>query len=256
LLFDAVNLINGHVQGSVFPESFTFVDKVMRSTTAFRLFCLLVLVGLAIPTSPAGATAYLSNMGAPFEGYGIGTNWTAQSFETGTNSSGYILNSITIPMLGTDGNPTNGFALAVFSKKGVFPGSSLEVLAGSSDPSVYSTQYVYTSTGLLLQPSTIYWIVASATTPYYFWPTTHAQDYTSADGWFLDTVGSSRATFDPVKHTWTVNPTSTYGTQNFILDATAVPEPSSLALSGFALACLGFAIRRRADIRQGHPRAR
>ncbi len=194
----------------------------MRSMTAFRSFCLLALLSQAIPTLPATATIYLSNPGTLNSGgYGVGTNWIAQSFETGTNSNGYILNSITLPMSGTDGSPT-GFALSVFSRKGVFPGSSLEVLSGSSDPSVYNAQYTYTSTGLLLQPSTIYWIVASATTPYYFWSYTRSQDYVSADGWFLDTVGYSGAMFDPVKHNWQLNSATTYGTEDFILDATAI----------------------------------
>jgi len=231
LLLGPVNVTKGCSQDSGFLGSLMSMDKVMRWMTAFRSFCLLALLGQAIRTLPARATTYLSNTGTPFEGTGVGTNWIAQSFETGTNSGGYILNSITTSMMGIDGSPT-GFALSVFSRKGVFPSSSLEVLTGSSDPSVYGAQYTYTSTGLLLQPSTIYWLVASATTPYYFWPATHAQDYTSPDGWFLDTTNFSRAMFDPVKHTWSLNSATTYGTLDFILDATAIhPEFSVTAIS-------------------------
>ncbi len=218
----------------------------MRWMTAFRLFCLLALLSQAIPTLPATATIYLSNPGTLNSGgYGIGTNWIAQSFETGTNSSGYILNSITLPMSGTDGSPT-GFALSVFSKKGVFPGSSLEVLAGSSDPSVYNEQYTYTSTGLLLQPSTIYWIVASAVTPYYYWSYTRSQDYGSCGRvGFHDTVGKQPRHVQ-IRSNITGNLELRHDLRDrviSILDATAVkPEPSirRVGTATGTSGCLGF----------------
>jgi len=217
----------------------------MRWLMAYRSWCLFALLSLAILIPPAGAVTYLSSLGVPNEGgYGIGTNWLAQSFQTGTNSGGYSLNSITLLMDGTIGSPT-GFALRVYSNVCVVPGAPLEILAGNSDPQVYDALYSYTSSNLLLQPTTTYWLVASATTPSYVWSATHAQNYTSADGWHLDTVGNSRAVYDPVKQKWTAASVTTFGTTKFIVDATPVPEPGSGALAALGLSCLGWLGRRQ-----------
>jgi PEP-CTERM motif len=210
--------------------------------------CLFALLSQAILTLPAEAVTYLSNTGVPNEGgYGIGTSWLAQSFQTGTNSGGYSLNSITLVMGGTIGSPT-GFALAVYSNSGGNPNAILEVLAGNNDPQVYDGLYSYISPNLLLQPTSTYWLVTSAITGYYVWSSTHLQNYASTDGWYIDTIGYSWAVYDPARRTWAANPASTYGTMKFVLDATPVPEPGSGALVALGLTCLGCIGWRRSAV--------
>jgi hypothetical protein len=115
------------------------------------------------------------------------------------------------------------------------PGSSLGSLSGL-DPVAGGVFTYASSSGIMLLPSSSYFVVATAATPVsqgvYEW--SGAGSYTSSAGWAIDedyarsTDGSS----------WT----TAEGKIAFQMgiSATAVPEPTILALAGLGLACMRY----------------
>src|SRR5258705_5840626 len=142
----------------------------MRMKTFLRI--ITVLTVFAEIAARAQGTLYLSNLGehidsnAPF-----GNNqWVAQSFNTGTSSDGYNLESIQLLLNGMFATSSNELHAYIYTDKKGFgfpsstglPGSSLTPLTGPN-PSVQS---VYTYNGsALLSPSSTYWIVLTSTQP-------------------------------------------------------------------------------------------
>ena len=124
---------------------------------------IITLVATVTPTLRAHAsTQYLSTL-TPTDvgGYGVGSTAFAQSFKTGNASPGYLLNSITLVMAGREVG-ASGFGVSIYSNGGSTPGAGLGTLTGNSNPGVGA--YTYTASGLVLDPATTYWIVASAVT--------------------------------------------------------------------------------------------
>jgi len=131
---------------------------------------IVFAVGLFAPriATAQGTVTYLSNLGQASAGsLAVGSDsWLAASFITGTNASGYSLNSIQLAMTDASGNPS-GFTAMLYSAigvTGVFPGSSLGTLNGSLNP-VSGGIFTYTpASNPTLLPSTGYFIVLTAGT--------------------------------------------------------------------------------------------
>jgi hypothetical protein len=200
------------------------------------LFSIVLLAELIAPLfMQAQATLFVSNLGQASGGNGaIGSDsWLAQSFGTGTNADGYVLNSVQLLTDVAYGSP-NGFTVSLYSNSGAGPASNLGSLGGS-DPSTGGV-FIYTTSGIMLSASTLYFVVATAATPTvqgaYNWSAAGESPRTS-DGWIIP-AGYNYST-DGL--TWQLSRQYTF---QMAIYATAIPEPATLALTGLGLAALSF----------------
>jgi hypothetical protein len=175
-------------------------------------------------------TLYLSNLGESGTGFSVGGG--NQSFETGVASNGYVLNSVTLLMGEWLGNASN-FNVSIYSDNSGQAGTLLGALNGNNDPET-AGQYIYTASGIILNSTTPYWIVASCDTgspvpPFppggYAWQITHSPNYVSASGWSIDTSGNSSSAGSGLLLQFSVN-------------ATPVPEPDSFIFWGLGIAAI------------------
>jgi hypothetical protein len=194
----------------------------------FALVLVLVLLPKAVLSQGA---LYLSNLGESSSGGYVGGG--SQNFETGEASSGYILNSVTLQMGGYAPIASN-FSVSIYSDNSGQVGVSVGLLSGNSDPET-AGQYIYAASGIVLNSTTTYWIVAvcdsSSSNPLfppggYIWPSTMSSNYVSEDGWKIDNSGNPE--FPTILQ--------------FALNATPVPEPSTVAIVGLGLIAV---LRRR-----------
>jgi PEP-CTERM motif len=168
-------------------------------------------------------------LGEPSSGSSaIGNNsWFAADFITGTNTGGYLLDSVQLAIADSSGDPS-GFTVMIYSAiigDATFPGTSLGTLSGYLNPSTAGI-YTYTSTtGLVLSPSDSYFIVLTAGTTVangaYEWSVTSTAspgytNYHWGDEVFFAQSGNGI--------NWSYA-SGIYG--QFAIDATPVPEPSS-----------------------------
>jgi hypothetical protein len=207
----------------------------------------LIISGIAfifVPQSPAQGT-FVSNIGATSVGnVAVGSDsWLAQSFLTGTNVGGYSINSVQV-LMGTAGGNPNGFAISIFSASSSplqLPQNNLGNLLGPAP--LTSGVYSYSASSLNLSPSTVYYVVATAASQValgtYNWSATHDPALQNG-GW---SVGSYGVSLDG--QSWT--PTRVNALQ-FAINATAIPEPSSLALLGLGGLCLASGPKRRRQL--------
>jgi hypothetical protein len=146
-------------------------------------------------------------------------------------------------MADATGSPS-GFTVMLYNQSpvpsAIFPGSSLETLNGSANPST-SGIYTYSdASNLVLSPNTSYYIVLTAGTTVangaYDWSLAGIDSYNSSGGWAAN--GGRVYTFNGSY--WTGSPSAF---PQFAIDATAVPEPGFLSLLG--LGSLGFLWLRR-----------
>src|SRR5438046_149607 len=102
----------------------------------FAIVCAVVSAQLLLK-SPATAqgTIFLSNLGqAPVGNGAVGIDsWLAQPFGTGTNATGYVLNSVQLLMNPGVGSPS-GFTAAIYSSPGNDPPVTLLGSLAGSDP--------------------------------------------------------------------------------------------------------------------------
>jgi hypothetical protein len=192
----------------------------------------------------AQGTLYISDLGqTPVASLAVGSDsWIAETISTGSNPGGYVLNSVSVlmnPATGTAG----GFSISIYNKTGdpnaLTPSSDVpQASLGSLDGANPSTGGIisYTTPGILLSPSTFYFVVETAATPVaegaFNWsslspgsaPVTGAEGWGINDVYYTSTNGSS----------WQ----SVIRQDVFQLgiNATAAPEPSTCALAGLALA--------------------
>jgi predicted secreted protein len=198
---------------------------------------VLTVEVFASQTIRSQGTLYVSNLEqTPTGSAAVASDaWLAQAFFTGTNSEGYILNSIQLPMNAASGSPS-GFTVSLYSLNGNngYPESSLGSLSGS-DPTAGGL-FTYTASDLTLLPSTVYFVVLTAATPvadgYYSSSIVNTFTYSSENGWRItallnSTDGSS----------WALNRPNQL---QLAINATAVPEPATYALAGLGLAALSF----------------
>jgi hypothetical protein len=167
------------------------------------------------------------------------TAWYATSFSAGA-ASNYTLNTVTL-RFATAGNTSGGFFVGLYSDNAGVPGSSLEVLTGTGNPSS-ATDHTFTSSGATLIESATYWIVGGVTSGSgsYMWA------YTSALGDDENPVESGWSIGDDafLSTNAGVNWASDGGVMMFSLTATPIPEPGTYAAL-LGVAALGFVISRR-----------
>ena len=178
-----------------------------------------------------GTMTYLSNLGQSSAGsLAVGNNsWLAEVFVTGTNASGYSLNSIQLGMADSSGNPSN-FTTMLYSSAGAsfLPGFSLGTLDSSLNPTAAGTYTFTSASNLMLSPSTDYFIVLTAGTAVangsYEWSYTGANFYNPSGGWAS------------LGNVWILNDgshwNSTGDSVQFAINATPIPEPGVLGLFG------------------------
>jgi hypothetical protein len=169
----------------------------------------------------------------------------AADFSTGGNAGGYLINSIQLAMTNASGNP-NGFTVmiysAIVSAGGINPGTNLETLNGSLNP---TTAGIFTYTpapSLTLSQNTKYYIVLTAGTAInngaYEWSIEDASR-PSSDGW----LGYGVLQSSDGQNGWSFLGAPQFPYSQFAINATAIPEPGVLGL--FALGGLAFLWHRR-----------
>ena len=208
-----------------------------------KIIALVSVIGLLLPVmTSAQGTLYVSNLGQTSTGSAaIGSDsWIAQSIITGTNSSGYVLNSVQLLMNAASGSPS-GFNVSIYSSLSGLPYNNLGTLVGS-DPAAGGL-FSYTASDLDLSPSTFYFVVVTAATPV----AQGAYDWSAANG--SPSVGNQQWTIydfynsSPDGSSWTGH--IRLNIPQLGIYATAVPEPATVALAGLGLACLSLLRRRR-----------
>ena len=188
----------------------------------------IILMGFvycnSIQLSKAQGTAFLSNLSDSEIGVSaVGSDvWWGQTLQTGTNTEGYILNSVQLKLDAPSG-AAHGFNLSISqSNPNIFIGN----LSGPDPTS--SGMFTYIGAGIHLLPSSQYFLVVSAssltTDGAYMWSYSSAPP-NAVGGWSI--MRRYRST-DGVN--WLIADRSS--AFQFAVYATAVPEPSSLALLG------------------------
>jgi len=150
----------------------------------------LWLAALACLVVPARAEVVLSNLTViDTDSSDVSLSpWIAQSFVT--NSQAWTLTSATLFFKAY--NSSGNLFVNLYSNATDVPGSSLGTLSGSDNPTS-DGQYTYTSTGISLDPSTTYWLVAGVSSG------------DGSYGWVYDNTGSITST-----GVWSIPSTNTY----------------------------------------------
>jgi hypothetical protein len=212
------------------------MKKIIAGVTAFALALLAPQLVQA-----QGTMTVLSNFDQTTAGsIAVGSDsWLFEAFRTGTNPSGYVLNSIQLEMAAGSGNPSN-FTVMIYNNPpaGVSPGNSIGTLNGSLNPVAGGIFTFTTASSITLSSSKMYFIVLTAGTTVangaYEWDYTSVNSYNPNGGW--SGTGDFSSSSDG----------SDYSNYNYLsgdyaqyaINVTDVPEPGVLGLS--ALGGLAF----------------
>jgi hypothetical protein len=192
----------------------------------------IVLLGLTLGSTGLRVLAqgqlFLSNIGEPPSGYvAVGADsLIAAPFFTGNDLRGYFLHSIQLLMNGPTGSPNNlSLSIHQVSRAGG-PGTLVGQLTGPA-PSEAGIFTFTPASSIPLSPLTIYRLKLSGDTPVaigsFSWDVTSSPSFESEQGWRPGTGYDYSA--DGID--WNV---ATSTRLQFAINATIVPEPSSLAL--------------------------
>ena len=172
---------------------------------------------------------FLSNLNElSVGGIAVGLNsQLSSSFTTGDNVLGYRLDSVQLKMGQPNGNPNN-FSISIYRPaRSEGPGSLLATLSGA--PPLTSGIFTYSTTDVLLSPLSRYWLVLRSDTPVangsFTSNLTSSSNFESGGGWSMRT-GYDLST-DGIN--WSVVANTPL---QFAINASVVPEPSSLVLLG------------------------
>jgi hypothetical protein len=205
------------------------------------MFLVTVLTSQIIQ---AQGTTYLSNLSQPSAGsLSVGSDsWLAFSFATGSNTSGYTLNSLQLGMADASGNPS-GFMVMLYSAIGQFdrlPQSSIGTPNGSLNPASSGIYTYEPASSMTLSPNTVYFIVLTSGTTVadgaYNWNYSGSL-YGPSGGWRAPFGGFTDDNFQSSDGlNWNV--LALVGFPQFAINATPIPEPSVgifLSLGGILL---------------------
>lgn len=226
----------------------------MRRPGIASVLCAIALGATILSRHQLRAEIVLSNLGQGSSGFGFGAGTNApatganlmraETFQTGINSKGYRLNSVTLGMGGSTGSGLGDFVLQLYAAGPFQPTTSLGNFTVPSNPlATGQYTYVFPNTSLVLAPQTYYAIVVRSpgsvgpTISQYGWRTVSSgPDPISDPKWlFFDHLTNTEG-----QSTWL---STRSGHFQLSIDATAVPEPGTLVLIMGVFA--GALLRRR-----------
>jgi len=214
-----------------------------------NIFIGVVVVFASIQTprllQAQGTMAYLSNLGQASAGsVAVGSNsWVSFAFQTGSDASGYALNSVQLAMMDASGNPS-GFTVFLYSATAVpglgypyIPVSEIGTVNNSLSP---TTAGIYTFTAvsnLTLAPNKNYCIVLTGGTG--IGDGAYELNYTGATSNMINNDWVGLQTITISTNGLNTHPISSYtlaydNLAQFAINATVIPEPSLLGLLGLA----------------------
>ncbi len=219
----------------------------------FKFGSLAVFFGL-LATQMIGAHAadIYSNLGTPDSssnaaiGYNSPTNTNviyAQGFTTGTSL--YVINSVDLP-LGVTGAGNGSPLLKIYSDNAGKPGTALDATFTNPTFGAQSLYSLTLATPFAMSASTSYWVVlsdstATAQTKFNWYYTDTFSSPTGQNGSGVTFLGGARSLNGG--STWSTN--NVFAQTGIILNATAVPEPTTYALAAIASGVLAVVARRR-----------
>ena len=133
--------------------------KLTLLATAFALIALIYAASLAMPPLQAQeVTTLVSNATETSSGSENGTH--AQSFQTGTNPTGYTITEVLIH-LGPHQLTTNVAIAKIHENNSGEPGNDIATLTNSTTLLADSLNTFTAPAGTTLEPSTTYWVVVN-----------------------------------------------------------------------------------------------
>ena len=212
----------------------------MRNKTTLLLSHVVALMFLAI-SLPASATLVAETDGFPGNtNFGMapdsGVFSGDLSFSFTTDANDYVFNSVTLILgAGAGGGTPGGFGVILGEDNSGTPGTGLELLAGSNDPTGFDAPYTYSGSSTLTA-NTTYWITLfDSGDNFYDFNTVSTTNESAGSVWSIgDDVYSSVSGFQNVAGPFTSQ-----------FDATVipsgVPEPASATL--FLVGLMGLLLR-------------
>ena len=142
---------------------------------------------VSFTTTPLGVSnlSETSTQGSPITSGGA---WIANGFTTGSNTNGYTVSEVTVPI--SPGSGSSNVTLRIFSRVSgtAKPGASLVTLTNTGDTNGNYT-FSCSGAGCDLSAGTSYFLVLSATSGYSFaWAATASNNETGSAGW---TIGNT-----------------------------------------------------------------
>jgi hypothetical protein len=208
----------------------------MKSIVNIRTVLLLSSVAFATLTS---ASTIISNLGtAGSQKLGNDNIW-AEGFSLSSTASSFTFDSVALRVYAW--SPEQVVAAIYSDDGGGHPGTALTSLTPTIPVANSISDYIFTpDVPLTLDPSSTYWIVLSSTQSFSVpfgagWVVSDTPFTTSSGIAFVGTERSSDGT------SWTFFGPEAGNTHAFAVNATAIPEPSSMIL--FSLFVVGLIFR-------------
>ena len=181
-----------------------------------------------------GTMAYLSSLDSTSAGsLAVGSNsWWGVYWGTGTNASGYTLDSIQLAMTDATGSPRN-FTVMLFEGgefiTGLLMGTNIGTMDGSLSPTTAGLYTFTPASNITLLPRENYEIVLTAGTAVangaYDWSNAGAYSYNESGGWFgsFSLASTDGINWNELLHDY----------PQYAITVTDVPEPGVLSLFGW-----------------------